>query len=282
MAERHISLPKPYAGGNISEWLQRFEICCDSNTWTNDIKARKLPTLLEGEALLIWLELSEDEKKDYDVVRSKLVEKMSPEAFVTLDEFHRRKLRPNESVSMFAYELKKLLQQAMPGIETTAREQLILHQFLAGLPIVISQQLRASGETKELDKVVDRARLLMAINDHSQVATITDHCEGDPVMKELKDQVATLTEQVAALTTRKSLRFLPQENYKSETIRCFICNGTGHMKYECPSRRRQNTTDRCFKCGQKGHIRRNCPQNLKDQGNYQGVSARGNSHPRQW
>ena len=175
--------------------------------------------------------MSEDEKKDYDVVRRKLVEKMSPEAFVTLDEFHRRKLRPNESVSMFAYELKKLLQQAMPGIETTAREQLILHQFLAGLPIVISQQLRASGETKELDKVVDRARLLMAMNDHSQVAIITDHCEGDPVMK-IKDQVA---EQVAALTTRKSLRFLPQENHKSEMIRYFICNGTGHMKYECPS-----------------------------------------------
>ena len=106
-----------------------------------------------------------------------------------------------ESVSVFVYELKKLLQ---PGIETTAREQLVLHQFLAGLPTVISRQLWASGETKELDKVVDRARLLMATNEHSQVAIITDRCEGDPVMKELKEQVATLTEQVAALTTRKS------------------------------------------------------------------------------
>ena len=70
-------------------------------------------------------------KKGYDDVQIKLVEKMSPEAFVTLDEFHQGKLRPNESVSTFAYELKKLLQQAMPGIGTTARQQLILHQFLA-------------------------------------------------------------------------------------------------------------------------------------------------------
>ena len=32
-----------------------------ANEWNNDTKALKLPTLLEGEALAVWLELPEEE-----------------------------------------------------------------------------------------------------------------------------------------------------------------------------------------------------------------------------
>ena len=57
----HITLPKPFALGDISEWCQRFEICCKANNWNNATMALKLPMLLEGEALTVWLELSEEE-----------------------------------------------------------------------------------------------------------------------------------------------------------------------------------------------------------------------------
>ena len=46
----HVSLPKPFASGNISEWFTRFDICSDANEWDDDKKVVKLPTLLEGEA----------------------------------------------------------------------------------------------------------------------------------------------------------------------------------------------------------------------------------------
>ena len=65
MAQRHISLPKTFASGDISEWLKRFEICCKANAWEAEIKALKLPTLLEGEALAVWLELTDAEQGDY-------------------------------------------------------------------------------------------------------------------------------------------------------------------------------------------------------------------------
>ena len=55
------SLPKPFSRGNVSEWLQRFDICCEANSWNDDIRVKKLPTLLEGEALAIWLELTDVE-----------------------------------------------------------------------------------------------------------------------------------------------------------------------------------------------------------------------------
>ena len=61
---RHISLPKTFTSGDVSEWFKRFEICCTANEWNAATKALKLPTLLEGEALAIWLELSDDDQKD--------------------------------------------------------------------------------------------------------------------------------------------------------------------------------------------------------------------------
>ena len=51
---RHISIPKSFSEGNTHEWFQRFEICCQANGWNDEVKALKLPTLLEGEALAVY------------------------------------------------------------------------------------------------------------------------------------------------------------------------------------------------------------------------------------
>ena len=37
----HVSLPKPFASGNISEWFTRFDICSDANEWDDDKKHRE-------------------------------------------------------------------------------------------------------------------------------------------------------------------------------------------------------------------------------------------------
>ena len=102
MAERHISILKPFHTGDVTEWFQRFEICCAANTWNDEVKAFKLPTLLEGEALAIWLELSDDDNKDYKKTKEHLLKSMMPMEFISLDKFHQRKLRP-VSCCLFSY-----------------------------------------------------------------------------------------------------------------------------------------------------------------------------------
>ena len=57
----HVSLLRTFDSGKASEWFKHFEICCRANEWDNDKMALKLPTLLEGEALAVCLELVEDE-----------------------------------------------------------------------------------------------------------------------------------------------------------------------------------------------------------------------------
>ena len=47
--------------------------------------ALKLPTLQEGEALAVWLDLAEGQQADYKVAKETLVEKMKPMGFVALE-----------------------------------------------------------------------------------------------------------------------------------------------------------------------------------------------------
>ena len=87
MAAKHVSLPSVFAEGNPTEWFRWFDICCVANEWENGTKARKLPTLLEGEALAVWLELMPDEQKGFEVAKRKIIGRMGPLRFVSLDDF---------------------------------------------------------------------------------------------------------------------------------------------------------------------------------------------------
>ena len=73
---------------------------------------------------------------------------MVPTAFVSLQEFHNRKLLPDETILLYLYELRRILEQAMAGLAKEARDQLLIHQFLAGLPEPVSRQLRATGRQR--------------------------------------------------------------------------------------------------------------------------------------
>ena len=221
MASKHISLPSTFAEGD--QWFQRFDICCRANDWNDEMKAKKLPTLLEGEVLAIWLELTEAEKANYQDSKGKLIARMAPVKFVSLGDFHARRLHPGESLSVFLHELKRLLDQAMPEAEAATRTQLVLHQFITGLPVHVSKQLRATGEVSDLDKVLERAQLLLTIEKQEKSAAIEAKEEPSEV-ESLREQISALTEQVAALVTR-----CPATQPNRPQL-CYRCHQPGHLQ----------------------------------------------------
>ena len=64
-ASEHISLPRPFSEGDPNDWFQKYEICCVAYEWGHELKAKKLPTLLEGKAVAVWLELTTEQQGTY-------------------------------------------------------------------------------------------------------------------------------------------------------------------------------------------------------------------------
>ena len=207
-----------FSSGDADECFSRFEICSKANDWNAATKATKLPTLLEGEALAVWLELTEENNEDYSKAKKAIKSKLLPPAFSALNMFNQRTLLPDEALPLFLHDLKRLLSHAMPELPQEARDRLLLHQFLNRLPLAISKQLCSTGDTQELEATVERARLLITISesDHEQ-KSIASISHNDTEVKErcevmqLTMQIAELTEQVAALTAK-------------QTPSCFSCN----------------------------------------------------------
>jgi len=153
-------------------------------------KATKLLMLLEGEALAVWLELTTEQKEIQLVV--------IPMGFVSLDEFHQRKLHPGEAILVFIHNLKKLLGIAVPSLNKEAKDPLLLHQVRGQLARSYNTAVMSVRRSKTLESV----RLLMAV-DSQPVATIIEPINGSSEVQQLKDQVTALTEQVALLATRQ-------------------------------------------------------------------------------
>ena len=257
MASKHISLPSSFVAGDPTEWFTRFEICCNANEWSDVVKARKLPTLLEGEALAVWMELSEADKESYQRAKAEMITRMAPVRFVSLGDFHGRRLHLGEPLSVFLHVLKRLLDQAMPEADAATRNQLLIHQFLTGLPTHVSRQLRAAGEIDDLDKLLERAKLLLTIEEPGKTAAAVEATIPAEVAV-LQEQISALTEQVAALVTRRTAIQPAMPRL------CYRCHQPGHLQRNCPDRRR------CYSCGQPGHLAREC-----ESGNDRGTSRMG-------
>ena len=60
--------------------------------WNVAAKATRLPTLLESLTLAIWLELSGEQQEDYGIAKGEIEKAMRPMGFVSLDDFHRKKI----------------------------------------------------------------------------------------------------------------------------------------------------------------------------------------------
>ena len=88
---------------------------------------------------MVWLEITSEQQDNYDEMKKLMEKAIMPMNFVSLDEFHHRRLQPGEAISLYVHELRKLLTHALQDLEQAVREPFLLHQLLAGIPEDISK-----------------------------------------------------------------------------------------------------------------------------------------------
>ena len=168
MVDRHISVPGRFTGGDSVSGFSVLRLAhAVANEWDEDATARKLPTLLEKEALVCWLDIPAETKKIFKDVKRLLIEKLRPSGFVAFAEFQARKLRPGETALLYVHDLKRLLEDAMPNLDADSQDRILFQQLLAGLPDDCSRALRATTAD-----AVSRARLLMTVSHQASVPTV--------------------------------------------------------------------------------------------------------------
>ena len=120
-------------------------------------------------------------------------------------------------------------------------------------PSPFQKEIQSSGSNSTTS-----AARPMTLESEEKVAVVSPQATSLEV-QELKDQMARLTKQVAALATQKDSsgpshsRFTTPRGHQVS----YFCQQPGHLKRNCPHRRPPPI---CYACGQKGHIARDCKQ----------------------
>lgn len=230
---KHISIPRVFSSGDFKEWLTRFNICAKSNGWDDSKKYDKIATFLEGEALVVYLEMDKSRTSFSDVV-AELEKNFHPEAeeFNIITAFNERRMLSNETPRLFLHELKKLLKSS--GIPEVAHEKLLLHQFISGLPSNISSHIKLLPGIRTPTDALEATLKLNAISATRETCNAAA-IEFPSDLVEVKAAVQSLTAKVDELLNEREeqrrqvagLRWNPQQ------LICFRCQKPGHPARLC-------------------------------------------------
>ena len=101
MAMRLDTFLRPFRGysDDLQAFWSKFNVTADIQKWDDDSKkAEKLPLFLDGEAYIVWDELSDADKKDLGKIKEALVAAFTMTAAQAYQAFAGRRLRTEESV----------------------------------------------------------------------------------------------------------------------------------------------------------------------------------------
>ena len=231
--------------GDVVAWVTKVKLVAKLKKVDN--VADFLPLFLEGNALALYLELSESEQASALQIEAKLLEAFADGPFVAFKKLMQKKW-VGEPVDVYANDIRRLAR--LSGFVGVNLQRVVTLIFINCFPNSVSAELQQVDSVLilEMTTILDRARIL--------TANKTDAVGAD----NKTDAV------VAAVTASQYNQYSGAKSDQSQRAfrgRCYRC-GEPHMQRNCKIKK----VVTCYRCGKEGHIAPQC-----DQGNDNRVAA---------
>ena len=259
MATFQIAPPEQFNFSQPDEWpkwIRRFECFCDASGLSKKDDVHQVNTLVYcmGDAaddILCSLRLSEDDKKVYETVKSKLEQHFVKRRNIIFEraKFNGRRQKEGESVASFITDLHCLVEHCNYG---ALQSEMIRDRIVVGLlDANLSMKLQMDPELT-LEKATTAARQSELVKTQQDVVRGETKPNVDAVESKRPEEKRGKQPQ-NRFTSRHSstAETPPRQSHKQICTRCG--KTPSHGKQHCPAKEAV-----CHKCSKKGHYQAMC------------------------
>ena len=244
-------LTERFDHGDFPAWLTLFGCYASTNKWADAENALKLPAFLHGVAATHFHALTDPQKDLYDHLIENLKAFLCPAVCkeTLYADFTARLLHDKEDPAIYLHSLRDLFDKADPKLSAAAKEALLGHQLLAGLPVAMRLELLEHNPAPKLTEMVSFYKHLLAVRlvagdvPSSPVCAAAASVESTPnaatqfsAVQELTTAVKELQIQQKAVIATLSTKCRPKRSsfQEAEGACCFFCKEMGNIARNCP------------------------------------------------